>query len=55
MPAFCLGETEEKPTVSSSSTTSGLHKSKYCVMPDPFAAERFGKGSGYAGLSLSTR
>ena len=25
--------------------TSGLHKSKYCVMPDPFPVERFGKGS----------
>ena len=24
--------------------TSGLHKSKFCVMPDPFPAERFGKG-----------
>ena len=30
--------------------TSGLHKSKYCVMPDPFPAERFGKGLGYARL-----
>ena len=34
--------------------TSGLHKSKYCVMPDPFPAERFGKGSGYARLLLTT-
>ena len=24
--------------------TSGLHKSKHCMMPDPFPAERFGKG-----------
>ena len=24
--------------------TSGLHRSKYCVMPDPSSAERFGKG-----------
>ena len=30
--------------------TSGLHKSKYCVMPDPFPAEWFVKGSGYARL-----
>ena len=29
--------------------TSGLHQSKYYyVIPDPFPAERFGKGSGYA-------
>ena len=28
--------------------TSGLHKSKYCVMPHPFPAERFGKGLVYA-------
>ena len=31
--------------------TFSLHKSKYCVMLDPFPAERFGKGSGYAGLA----
>ena len=31
--------------------TSGLHKSKYCVIPDPFPVERFGKGSGYARLA----
>ena len=29
---------------------SGLHKSKYCVMPDSFPAEQFGKGSGYTRL-----
>ena len=32
--------------------TSGLHKSKYCMMPDPFPTERFGKGSRYARLNL---
>ena len=31
--------------------TSGLHKSKYCVIPDPFPAKQFGKGSGYARLA----
>ena len=32
--------------------TSGLHKSKYCVMPDPFPAERFGKGRATPDYSL---
>ena len=31
--------------------TFGLHKSKYCVMADPFPVEQFGKGSGYARLT----
>ena len=30
--------------------TSGLHKSKFCVMPDPFPAEQFGKVLGYCRL-----
>ena len=32
--------------------TSSLHKSKYCVMPDPFPVERFGKWSGYTRLDV---
>ena len=32
---------------------SGLHKSKYCVMPDPFPEEQFGKGLGYARLTFA--
>ena len=35
--------------------TSGLHKSKYCVMPDPFPVERFGKGSAMPDTGLDHR
>ena len=43
---FCIKLYERHPY------TSDLHKYKYCVMQDPFPAERFGNGSGYARLSL---
>ena len=52
MPTFCLKRSQQ---CERHPHTSGLHKSKFCVMPDPFPAERFGKGSRYARLSLSTR
>ena len=61
-PFELLGETEEKPIIfyfihiklcERHPHTYGLQKSKHCVMPTPFLAERFCKGSGYASIGVN--